>query len=114
MANFSVPSAGSVDFTTDAASWSEPATSAVSIRGFPGGDNIAVSLGGQREVTRTVTCIFPGRGQYVAFALLRGKQGSLFIDGWDTGAVGAVLKESNPDPPHTDGKVMARAQFVLT
>ncbi len=114
MANYSVPGGGSIDFTTDAAAWSESATSAVSIRGFPGGDDIAISLGGQREVTRTVTCIFPNRGQYVGFAILRGKMGTLIIDGWDPSSVGAVLKESNPDPPQADGKVVARAQFVLT
>lgn len=105
---------GGVDFTTDEAGWSEPATSAVNVRGFPGGNNIAVSLGGQREVTRTVTCIFPTRGQYVAFALLRGSVHALLIDGWDTGPVNAVLKESNPDTPRTDGQVLARAQFILT
>lgn len=105
---------GGVDFGTDIAAWSEPATSAVSIRGFPGGDRIAVSLGGQREVTRTVGCVFPTRGQYVTFALLRGQVHSLIIDGWDPGPVNAVLKESNPEPPRADGQVIARAQFVLT
>jgi hypothetical protein len=105
---------GGVDFDTDSAGWSEPATSAVSVRGFPGGNNIAVSLGGQREVTRTVTCIFPNRGQYVSFALLRGQVHSLLIDNWDTGPLDAVLKEANPDPPSGDGHVTARAQFILT
>lgn len=105
---------GGVDFDTDVAAWAETATSAVSIRAFPGGDNIAVSLGGQREVTRTVTCIFPGRGQYVNFILLRGQVHSLLIDDWDSGPVDAVLKEANPDPPFADGRVQARAQFVLT
>lgn len=105
---------GGVDFGTDEAGWSEPATSAVGVRGFPGGNNIAVSLGGQREVTRTVTCIFPGRGQYVNFVLLRGQVHPLLIDGWDTGPLNAVLKEANPDPPRTDGQVSARATFILT
>jgi hypothetical protein len=105
---------GGVDFDTDEAGWSEPATSAVSVRGFPGGDNIAVSLGGQREITRTVTCIFPTRGQYVNFALLRGQVHQLLIDDWDTGPVDAVLKEANPDPPRADGQVVARGTFILT
>jgi hypothetical protein len=48
----------------------------------------------------------------VSFALLRGKAGTLVIDHWDS--VGAVLKESDPDPPRADGQVKARASFVLT
>lgn len=104
---------GGVNFTTDSAGWSEPATSAVSVRGFPGGNTWAISLGGQRELTRTVTCIFPSRGEYVNFALLRGQQHQLLITGWDPGAINAVLKEANPDPPSGDGQVVARATFVL-
>lgn len=105
---------GGVDFDAIEDGWSETATSAVSVRGFPGGDNIAVSLGGQREVTRAVTCVFPTRGQYVSFILLRGQEHSLLIDNWDTGPLNAVLKEANPDPPRRDGQVVAKAQFVLT
>jgi hypothetical protein len=107
-----VSSYGGIDFDALEEGWSEPATSAVSVRGFPGGDNVAISLGGRREVSRTVTCEFPGRGQYVAFALLRGAVATLVIDSWDT--VSAVLKEVNPDPPQADGRVKARAQFILT
>lgn len=92
--------------------WSETATSAVNVRAFPGGDNIALSLGGQREVTRSVTCVFDDRGAYVRFVLLRGSVHSLTIDNWDT--VDAVLKEANPDPPRADGRVLAKAQFTLT
>lgn len=105
---------GGVDFDTDVSGWSEPATSSVNVRGFPGGDTIAVSLGGQREVNRTVTCIFPTRGQYVAFSLLRGQEHTLQIDDWDDVPINAVLKESNPDPPSADGYVVAKAQFILT
>ena len=39
------------------------------------------------------------------------KTGTLVIDHWDT--VSAYLKETNPDPPRTDGQVVARAQFIL-
>jgi hypothetical protein len=105
-------SSGSATFVADSEGWSEPATSAVGIRGFPGGNSIAISLAGRREVTRTVRCLFATRGDYVQFVLLRGTTGTLVIDNWDT--VGAVLKEANPEPPSADGKVIARAQFVLT
>jgi len=101
------------DFVAVKDSWSEPATSAVGIRGFPGGDNIAVSLGGQREVTRTVTCIFAARGDYINFVVQRGRVGDLQIDEWDPAPIAAVLKEANPDPPFPDGRLTARAQFVL-
>lgn len=103
---------GGVTFDALVDGWAEPATSAVSVRGFPGGNNVAVSLGGQREVNRTVTCLFPTRGEYVNFALLRGAVATLVIDGWDS--VSAVLKEASPDPPLMDGSIKARAQFVLT
>lgn len=112
MSSFSVSGSGSVTFTTIEDGWSEPATSAVNVRGFPGGNNVAVSLGGRREVNRTVACVFANRGLYVSFALMRGAVGTLVVDNWDT--VDAVLKESNPDPPRADGQVVARAQFILT
>lgn len=94
--------------------WSESATSAVSVRGFPGGDDIAVSLGGQREVTRTVSCLFANRGDWINFIVQRGRAGTLQVDNWDPDPIDAVLKEANPDPIRADGKVIARAQFVLT
>jgi len=105
-----------VTFTAIEDGWSETATSAVGIRGFPGGDNIAVSLGGQREVTRTVKCRFNSRGDWINFVIQRGRQGTLVIDNWDPfpGGVGAILKEASPDPPMLDGSVEARASFVLT
>lgn len=103
---------GGIGFEVSEEGWSEPATSAVNVRGFPGGDAIAVSLGGQREVTRTMTCVFETRADYIAFVLLRGAATTLVVDNWDT--VDAVLKEANPDPPQADGRVKARAQFILT
>lgn len=112
MSSFAVSGSGSVTFTALEDGWSEPATASVNVRGFPGGNNVALSLGGRREVTRSVACVFADRGQYVTFALMRGAVGTLTIDNWDS--VGAVLKESNPDPPRADGQVVARAQFILT
>jgi hypothetical protein len=103
---------GGVSFTAVEDGWSEPAMSAVNVRGFPGGNNVAVSLGGRREVKRTVTCVFVNFAAYLSFVLLRGAEASLVIDNWNT--ADAVLIESNPDPPRADGQVVARAQFVLT
>ena len=93
--------------------WSEVATSSVNTRGFPGGDAVAISLGGQREVTRTVTLLFANRGDWITFITNRGNSGgTLTIDNWDS--VGAILKEGNPDPPLLDGSIRARCTFILT
>jgi hypothetical protein len=92
--------------------WQETATSAVSVRGFPGGDNVAISFGGQREVTRTVTLYFSSRGDWITFVTNRGNDGgTLTIDGWDS--VAAVLKEASADPPLVDGRIKAKATFIL-
>lgn len=104
---------GAAGFTALEDGWSEQATSAVSVRGFPGGDNWAISLGGQREITRTVSCLFADKNAYLTFVLLRGTEAALSIDVWDPSPVDAVLKECNPDPPRADGQVVARASFIL-
>lgn len=92
--------------------WQETATSQVSVRGFPGGDTVAISLGGQREVTRTVTLYFTSRGDWITFVTNRGNSGgTLTIDNWDS--VDAILKEASADPPLPDGRIRAKATFVL-
>ena len=99
-------------FTAVEDAWSETATSSVSTRGFPGGDTVAISLGGQREVTRTVTCYFTSRGDWITFVTNRGNDGgTLTIDNWDS--VAAILKEASADPPLPDGRIRARATFIL-
>jgi hypothetical protein len=107
-----VSSFGGVNFEAVGDGWNETSSAAVSVRGFPGGNNVAISLAGQREVKRTISCVFDDRGQYVSLVLLRGAEHDLVIDNWDT--VSAVLTEVSGDPPLTDGKVRATAQFVLT
>lgn len=104
---------GAVTFTAVEDGWSEVANSAVNVRGFPGGDNWAISLAGQREITRTITCVFPDRGSYVNLVLLRGTQNTLDIEGWDT--VTAVLKSTSVDVlPRGDGQMSCKAEFVLS
>jgi hypothetical protein len=73
---------------------------------------VAISLGGQREVRRTVTCIFANYGAYLAFALSRNLVRGLNIDNWGT-SVDAVLEESSAEPPWPDGRIKALAKFVL-
>lgn len=94
-------------------SWAEPATSEVNVLGFPGGDSVAVSIAGQREITRTFGVYFTTVALYRVFRDQRGKQGSLLVGSWDTAAASAVLKQVSPDPPGNDGSVHAVAQFVL-
>lgn len=101
-----------VEFIVDEAGWQETATSQVSVRGFPGGDTVAISLAGQREVTRTITCYFTSRGDWITFVTNRGNDGgTLTVDNWDS--VPAILKEASADPPLADGRIRAKATFVL-
>lgn len=100
-----------VQFTALEEAWSEPATSAVSVRGFPNGNSVAISIGGQREVRRTVTCLFDNRDDYIAFVLSRALVRGLTIDKWDT--VDVVLVDASPEPPLTDGRIKAKATFIL-
>lgn len=103
-----------VTFVGHENSWAEPATADVNIRGFPGGDNVAISLGGQREITRTFGVEFASIASYKVFRSMRGRLGTLNVGSWDTsGPVTAVLKQVSPDPPSNDGRVFGTAQFVL-
>lgn len=94
-------------------SWSESAKAEVDVRGFPGGDAVAVSLAGQRETMRTVSFLFSTIAAYRSFAAMRGRLGSLKVDNWDSAAISAVLKQCSPNVVHADGSVLARAEFVL-
>lgn len=114
MASSFVTAAGSLTFTAIEDSWSEAATAAVNVRGFPGGDSVAISLAGQREVTRTVTVYVANRAAYDTLVRMRAKLGTLFIENWDTAPIGAVLKQCSPRSPATDGTILVQAQFVLT
>lgn len=103
---------GGVDFEVSTEGWQETAQSQVSVRGYPGGDNIAISLGGQREVRRTMTLHFTDRGGYVNLVLRRGQQDTLAVDSWDS--VGAVLISVTGEALEADGGVRCKAEFVLT
>lgn len=103
-----------VSFTAMSDSWSEQSGAQVDVMPFPGGDAIAISLGGQRGTTRTFKALLASRTDYQTLASIRGRQGTLVVENWDTaGAVNAVLKQISPDPIQADGKVYAQVQFVL-
>jgi len=86
----------------------------VAVRGFPGGNNWAIHLGGMREVQRSVTCLFDSRSDYTAFVLKRGEDGhQLTVDIWDDSPVDAVLAEISAAPIYADGRVSATATFIL-
>lgn len=108
-----ITTTGSVTLAAYEDSWSEVANAEVDVRGFPGGDAVAVSLAGQREIARTVTFLFSTVPAYRTFAAMRGRLGTLKIDNWDTLAVSAVLKKCTPSLPHPDGTLLVRAEFVL-
>lgn len=103
-----------VSFTATADSWSESSGSDVAVKGFPGGDAVAVSIGGQRETRRTFKVLFPTTAAYILFRSMRARQGMLYVENWDTTAVGAILTTTAPDAIQGDGQVVARAEFVLT
>jgi hypothetical protein len=106
--------AATVTFGANATSWAEPATAEVSTRGFPGGDSVAISLGGQREITRTFGFECDTLAAFKLLRSMRGKLGSLTVGEWDTvGAVGAILRTISPDPPTNNGRVYGTVQFVL-
>ena len=81
--------------------------------GFPGGNSVAVSLGGQRGTTRAFKAVLNSVSDYKVLRDMRAKVGSLFVEGWDTAPVNAVLQQTAPDPIQADGKVYARLQFIL-
>lgn len=112
MATFITTTASST-FDADVASWAEPATAEVNTLAFPGGDSVAISLAGQREITRTFGVFFTTIALYRVFRDQRGRQGTLTLGSWDTSAVGAVLKRVSPEPPGSDGSVHAVAEFLL-
>lgn len=114
MSSSFVTATGSLTFVAIEDSWSETAAAAVNVRGFPGGDSVAISLNGQREVTRTVTAYVANRAAYDTLARMRAKLGVLFIESWDTAPVGAVLKQCSPRTPAADGTILVQAQFILT
>ncbi len=104
---------GSVTFTAAAESWNEQSDSDVGILAFPGGDAVAISLGGQRETRRTFKALLVNRAAYQTLLSMRNRRGGLFIENWDTVPVNAVLQRVAPDPIQADGQVYAQVQFVL-
>jgi hypothetical protein len=112
MSVFSTDS-GRVTFTDSADGWSEKADSDVSTRGFAGGDGYALSIGGQREVSRSVTMLVDSRDDYRALLRMRAQRGSLQIDDWDDAEVAVVLKSVSPSPPFADGTLLVRCEFVV-
>jgi len=111
MSTFST-SLGTLEFQDHSGGWREQATADVSTRAFPGG-SYAISIGGQREIQRTVGMLLDSLEDYRSLVRMRGYRGTLLIDGWDDFAVAVVLKSCSPDPLFADGQVMARADFIL-
>lgn len=105
---------GGVTFTASQDGWSEKSAASVGVRGFPGANNWALSLAGQREITRTIRCVFSTLTVYRSIVALRGTEASLSVDNWDSSAVDAVLAEISAETLQADGKVTATAQFILT
>ena len=106
-------STATVTFTASAESWSEQVGSEVGVLAFPGGDAVAISLAGQREIRRTFKALLANASDYRKLRDMRNRQGWLQVDVWDTVPVQATLERISPDPIQTDGQVYAQVQFVL-
>ena len=104
---------GTVSFTATTDSWQEPSESEVEVIGFPGGDAVAISLGGQRETRRTITLLLSTPAAYRQLRNMRSKAGYLSIENWDTAPVRAVLTRTSPSPPYASGEVSCQASFIL-
>lgn len=104
---------GTISFTASTDSWSEEASSDVEVMGFPGGDDIAISISGQRGMRRAFKALLDTVDDYRALRDMRAKEGQLFVENWDDTAVSAVLTSVRPDPPHLGGEVSCTAQFIL-
>lgn len=104
---------GSVSFTATTDGWAEPATSAVDVIGFPGGDAIAISIAGQRDMHRSFTALFTTAATYRLFRDMRSKAGYLQVENWDSSPVRAILISTTPQPPQADGQVLCAASFIL-
>jgi hypothetical protein len=103
----------SVTFTATDESWAEAAGAEITVITFPGGDTIDVSIGGQRETTRTFKALLANLATFRQFRSMRAKKGSLFVENWDTAPVNAILQRVAPDAIKTDGQIVCQAQFLL-
>ncbi len=106
-------SSATVSFTATTDSWSEPATAEVNVLPFPGGDAVAISLGGQRNAPRAFKALFANKAAYDTLVGMRGRAGGLKVENWDSVPQSAVLQRCAPDPIQADGQVYAQVQFVL-
>ncbi len=104
---------GTVSFTATTDSWSEQSSADVSVVGFPGGDAVAISIGGQRETTRAFKALLTNATAYRLLRDMRAQLGTLLVEQWDTTPVNAILRHVQPDPIQADGQVLAQVQFVL-
>ncbi len=102
-----------VAFTAITESWSEQSSSDVNVIGFPGGDAVAISLGGQRQTTRAFKALLTNKTDYTTLVGMRNRQGKLIVEHWDTAPVNAILQQIQPDPVQVDGQILAQVQFVF-
>jgi len=104
---------GTVSFIADTDSWAEPAASDVEVIGFPGGDAVAISIGGQREIRRTFRAVLASAADYRTLRNMRAKQGWLKVENWDSAEGQAILVSTSPQVPWLSGEVSCTAQFIL-
>jgi len=100
-------------FVASTDGWSEARQSDVNVMGYPGSDNIAVSISGARETRRTFKAVLASLADYRLLADMSAKAGWLYVENWDAAEVRAVLTRVAPDPIWLSGEVTCTAQFIL-
>jgi hypothetical protein len=104
---------GTLTFVATTDSWSEAKSAEVNVLGFPGGNDVAISIAGQRETRRTFKAMLDDLADYRLFTDMLGQAGWLYVENWDAAEVRAVLVRVAPDPVWQSGEVTCSAQFIL-
>jgi hypothetical protein len=102
----------SITFQDAVAGWREQATADVSTRAFPGG-TYAISIGGRREMQRSVGMLLDSIDDYRTLLGMLAARGVLLIDDWDTTEINVVMKSCSPSSMLANGQVLARADFIV-
>jgi hypothetical protein len=113
MASTYTTASSTISFVATTDSWSEAKSAEVNVIGFPGGNDVAISLAGQRETRRTIKVMLDDLADYRTFTTMLGQTGSLYVENWDAAEVSAVLVRVAPDPIWQSGEVTCTAQFIL-
>lgn len=113
MSSHFTTSSQTITFVATTDSWSESREAEVNVLGFPGSNDVAISIAGRRETRRTFKVMLDDLADYRLFADMSAQEGWLYVENWDAAEVPAVLVRVSPDPVWMSGEVTCTAQFIL-